>query len=299
MTFVRRPMFDWHLRTRTLTLGARTQIMGIVNVTPDSFSDGGAHSSPEAAVARALSLLDEGADLLDIGGESTRPNAEPLTPQEEQARILPVVSAILRERPGTVLSVDTYHAATARAAGEAGVEVVNDVSGLLWDAEMAAACRDLQCGVILMHTRGRPTEWRGLPRLVRSEVVPLVREGLAQTLDRARSAGIEQQRIVLDPGFGFGKVHDENYPLLSHLDALLTLGQPLLVGLSRKSFLGQTVAARTQSAIPPPARRDHASLAAATAAILSGASLLRVHEIRSAVEAAAIADAILDNLQTA
>jgi dihydropteroate synthase len=297
MTFARRPAFDWQLRTRSLALGARTRIMGVLNVTPDSFSDGGRHLAPEAAIRHALSMLDDGADLLDIGGESTRPGARELHPQEEQDRILPVIAGILRERPQSVLSLDTYHAATARAAIDAGAEIVNDVSALQWDSAMAPECARSRCGLILVHTRGRPQEWRSQPRLPPEEVLPLVNTGLAQAFHRATAAGIEPRRIVLDPGYGFGKVHDENYPLLAHQDDLLALGQPLLAGVSRKSFLGHTLAQLTSGAAPsarvPPAQRANATLAATTAAILAGASLVRVHDVRPAVEAAAIADSIL------
>lgn len=301
MTFARRPAFDWQLRTRTLVLGARTRIMGILNVTPDSFSDGGQHFAPEAAIRYALSMIDEGADLLDIGGESTRPGARELRAQEEQDRILPVIEGILRERPTCVLSVDTYHAATARAAVAAGAEIVNDVSALAWDSTMASECARLRCGVVLVHTRGRPQDWRSQSRLSSGEVLPLVKQGLAEALARATAAGIDPVRIVLDPGYGFGKVHDENYPLLAHQDELLSLGQPLLAGVSRKSFLGHTLAqlAAGPGAAPtriPPAQRGHATLAATVAAILAGASLVRVHDVRPAVEAAAIADAILGSL---
>lgn len=293
MTFAQRPSFDWQLRTRTLALGARTAVMGILNVTPDSFSEAGFHFDPDIAVAHALSMFEQGADLIDVGGESTRPGSTEVSSQEEQDRILPVLAAILRERPGCVLSVDSYHAATARAAVGAGAEIVNDVSGFAWDAAMAAACAELRCGVILMHTRGRPTEWRTLPRLGPDAVVPLVKGGLAQVLDRALAARVDRSRIVLDPGFGFGKVHEENYPLLAHLDEFLLLGQPLLAGVSRKSFLGRTVAARLGAAEVPPRQRSNATIAATVAALLAGASVVRVHDVRPVIEAAAIADAIL------
>jgi dihydropteroate synthase len=295
MAFVRRPAAAWQLRTRSLALGARTLIMGVLNVTPDSFSDGGLYLSADAATAQALALLDEGADLLDIGGESTHPGLAALTvsAQQEQDRILPVISALLRERPQAVLSVDTYKSATARAALAAGAEIVNDISGLAWDAEMAAACAELRCGVVLMHTRGRPPEWPTLPRLAASSVVPLVREGLAQSLDRAVQAGVERSRIVLDPGYGFGKIFSENHPLLAHQHELLALGQPLLSGVSRKSFLGHILGEALGSANVPASERGNATLAATTAAILAGASIVRVHHVRPAREAAAVADAIL------
>ena len=210
-----------------------------------------------------------------------------------------MIEALLRERPGAVLSIDTYRAATARAAVSAGCEIVNDVSGFHWDPEMAHACAEAQCGIVLMHTRGRPSEWRTQPRLAQEEVVPLVRSGLAESLQTASAAGIDRAHIVLDPGFGFGKAFDNNYPLLAHLDDLLALGQPLLAGVSRKSFLARTLS--EVGGIPAPADipisdRGNATLAATTAAILGGASIVRVHDVRPALEAARIADAILQAL---
>lgn len=296
---------EWRLRTRTLGLGFRTLVMGVVNITPDSFSDGGLYASPEMAVARSMQLLDEGADLLDLGAESTRPGSRAGgifgTPQaptvsagEEQARLLPVLEAIRTARPDVVISVDTYKAATARAALAAGAEIVNDVSGFQWDAEMAAACAEFRCGVVLMHTRGRPEEWAGQPPLGEAEVIPTVRAGLRASLELAAEAGIAAQAIVLDPGYGFGKQRDQNCVLLARQAELLTLGRPLLAGLSRKSFLGRTLSAVYGGKEVPPAERDTASLAAMTAAILHGASIVRVHTVRAAVEAARIADAVLD-----
>jgi dihydropteroate synthase len=303
MPFETRTAHDWHLRTRTLALGQRTIIMGILNVTPDSFSDGGLFYSPqhapERAVSQALKLLEEGADLLDLGGESTRPNATPISAAEEQSRILPVVESILKERPGTILSVDTFHASTARRAIEAGAEIVNDVSGHLWDPDMSAACASLNCGVVLMHTRGRPHEWPQLPALTSEEVTLLVLTQLTERLEAAANAGIHRNRIVLDPGFGFGKRLDENYPLLAHLDQLQQLKLPVLAGVSRKSFLAHTLAEHPSlsilldGAIPSIADRLNASTAANVAAIFAGAHILRTHDVRPTVEAAAIADRIL------
>ena len=298
MPLARRPQFDWHLRTRTLALGERTLIMGILNVTPDSFSDGGHFYSPgdapDRAIAHALRMLDEGADILDIGGESTRPGAIPLTPEDEQARILPVIEALVREKPEAILSVDTFHASTARRAIEAGVEIVNDVSGHLWDESMSATCAELGCGVVLMHTRGRPQDWLQQPPLAKDEVVPLVLAGLQERLETALAAGILINKIVLDPGFGFGKRLGENFPLLAHLDQLRQLNRPILAGVSRKSFLAKAVA--QEIVIAPkaltPQDRLNATTAANTAAILAGAHILRVHDVRPAVEAAAVADHI-------
>jgi dihydropteroate synthase len=298
---------------RELQLGSRTLVMGVVNVTLDSFSDGGRFLdsgllNSGRAVAHALQLLDEGADLLDLGAESTRPGAvagDPVSAavsaDEEQARLLPVLEAVLKERPGTILSVDTYKAATARAAVAAGAEVVNDVSGFTWDGEMAAACAELRCGVIAMHTRGTPQDWSRQRRLAGEELISMVRSGLAESMRIAAEHGIDREAVVLDPGYGFGKRGEENYALLARQAELLELGRPLLAGLSRKSFLGRTVQSRVargnvQAQHGAKAREssvETASVAALVTAILQGASIVRVHAVRAAVEAAAIADAVL------
>lgn len=289
----------WRLRTRTLELGARTLLMGVVNITPDSFSDGGAFFDRGAAVIHGLKLLDEGADLLDLGAESTRPGAHAggsdpaVSAGEEIERLLPVLEGLLMARPAAVISVDTYKAETARAAIAAGAEIVNDVSGLAWDRGLAQVCAETGAGVVLAHTRGRPDEWRGQPRLAGDALLALVRAGLTHSLAAARAAGIAAEAVVLDPGYGFGKRLDENYTLLARQAELLELGRPLLAGLSRKSFLGHTLAPLNGGEPAPASARDAASLAAMTAAILNGASIVRVHAVRPAVEAARIADAIL------
>jgi dihydropteroate synthase len=289
----------WRVSARTLELGRRTLVMGIVNVTPDSFSDGGAFAAPRAAIAHALQLLDEGADLLDLGAESTRPgshagDAEPaVSAAVEQARLLPVLEGILRARPGTVLAVDTYKASTARAALAAGAQIINDVSGFTWDSAMPAVCAESGCGVVLMHTRGRPGEWRTQTKLAPHALFDEVSQGLAAGLQKAAQAGIAPDAIVLDPGYGFGKRLDENYALLARQQQLLALGRPLLVGLSRKSFLGHTLAPLHGGQPAPVDEREAASIAALVAAILHGASIVRVHSVRPAVEAARIADALL------
>ena len=287
--------------------------MGVVNVTLDSFSDGGQFLDSRLldsgrAVEHALRLLDEGADLLDLGAESTRPGAvagDPLTAavsaEEEQARLLPVLEAVLKERPGTMISVDTYKAATARAAVAAGAEIVNDVSGFTWDEEMVAACEELRCGVIAMHTRGTPQEWSRQTRLAGEELISIVRGGLVESMRVAEAHGIDRAALVLDPGYGFGKRGEENYALLARQAELLELGRPLLAGLSRKSFLDRTVQSRVVgadvqglvSAKAGESSIETASVAALVTAILQGASIVRVHVVRAAVEAAAIADAVL------
>ncbi len=297
MGFVVRPWHTWQLRTRALALGERTRVMGIVNLAPDSFSGDGVRSVEEA-VGRALGMLEEGADVLDLGAESTRPGSgagseRAISEGEEQARLLPVLEALRRERPEAIVSADTYRAGTARAALAAGAEIVNDVSGFLWEPSLARVCAEARCGVVLMHTRGRPDEWRGLPPLAPEEVAPLVLEGLRGRLAAAQAAGVDAERIVLDPGYGFGKAFGANYPLLARQDLLLALGRPLLAGVSRKSFLGRTLAVLRDGIDAPPEERETASMAAGVAAVLNGASLLRVHSVRAAVEAAAIADAVL------
>jgi len=299
MPFAPRQRFQWLLRTRSLALGERTLIMGILNVTPDSFSDGGrfydAASAPERATAHALHMLEHGADILDIGGESTRPNATPITADEEQQRVLPAIEAILRERPDAVLSIDTFHSSTARAAINAGAEIVNDVSGLLWDRDMATTCAELLPGAVLMHARGTPQHWNELPPLTSEEILPLVEMGLRESVAIATNAGLARERIVLDPGVGFGKKGDENYTLLARLEDLKKFELPLLVGLSRKGFLGRTIAQLPihKGTMPDAPLRRSASTAGNVAAVLAGAHIVRVHDAQDAAEACSIADAIL------
>jgi dihydropteroate synthase len=294
MPFALRSRCDWKLRTRSLPLGEKTLVMGVLNTTPDSFSDGGVFQTPARAIEHALDMCEEGADIVDIGGESTRPGKhKPLSIQEEVDRILPVIEGILRHRPDAILSVDTYKSQTAAIALQAGVEIVNDVSGFLWDEAMAKLCAAAGCGVVLMHTRGRPEEWHALPDLEAKQVVPLVSRGLNQRLERALAAGVERERLVLDPGFGFGIIADQNYALLLGLKELARLGQPLLVGVSRKRFLSRTLAPLYQGMDVPVDRRGYASLAAVTATILAGAHIVRVHDVAPSREAAAIADAVL------
>jgi dihydropteroate synthase len=299
MNALKRTVTVWKLRTRTLELGRRTLVMGVVNITPDSFSDGGRFLEAEAATAHGLKLLDEGADLLDLGAESTRPGSRAggielrVSAEEEQMRLLPVLEGILKARPEAVVSVDTYKASTARAACAAGAEIVNDVSGLGWDPEMAGACSKSNCGLVLMHTRGRPEEWQTQTQLEPAELLTAVRTGLGASLEKAALAGVARDAIVLDPGYGFGKRMGENFSLVAQQAELLELGRPLLAGVSRKSFLGWALAGLHGGKSAPVEARETASFAAMTAAILHGASVVRVHRVREALEAAEIADAVL------
>lgn len=288
-----RPSYVWRLRSRELELGPRTLVMGILNVTPDSFSDGGRFLSRDHAVGHALQMLDEGADIIDIGGESTRPGARVgeagVSADEELSRIVPVIEDVLRERPGTIISVDTYKAGVARFTIGAGAEIVNDVSALRWDAIMPATLTDLGCGVILMHTRGRPEEWRSLPPS--PDIVAEVKADLRRWSEAAVSAGIARDRLVLDPGFGFGKRFDENYPLLARLSEFHELRFPVLSGTSRKSFIGRTLAREHEDA--PAEERLYGTLSTVVASVLQGAHIVRVHDVKPAAEAVKVADEIL------
>lgn len=291
-----RPVFTWNLGSRSLELGKRTLVMGVVNVTPDSFSDGGEHFGPEAAVAHALKLLDDGADIIDIGGESTRPGARvgaenpAVSAEEELLRVLPVIAGVKKARSSAIISIDTYKAKVARTAVEAGAEIVNDVSGLQWDVSMKALLADLGCGVVLMHTRGRPDEWRSLPTV--PDIVMLTRKELRQRSDAAIAGGIKRDRIVLDPGFGFGKRFEENYPLLRRLGEFQELRFPLLAGVSRKSFIGRALATSEdgKQKDAPVEARAFGSLAAEVIAALKGAHIIRTHDVKAAVGALRIAD---------
>lgn len=305
-----RSVFQWDLGGRSLELGKRTLIMGIVNVTPDSFSDGGQFLDRDQAVAHAERLLKEGADILDIGGESTRPGARvdadgskavegkkgatavsapTVSAEEELKRVLPVIAELKKKHPSAVLSVDTYKADVARATVGAGAEIVNDVSGFRWDARMAKTVAELKCGAVLMHMRGRPEEWRSLPPP--GDIVLLVKRELKEWAEKAVLAGVRRERIVLDPGFGFGKSFDENFPLISHFGDLQATGFPVLAGTSRKSFIGRTLGRDGKDV--PPESRIYGTLATETALILKGAHILRTHDVKASAEAARVADAIL------
>jgi dihydropteroate synthase len=285
-----RPVFDWNTGAREIQLGKRTLVMGVVNVTPDSFSDGGETLEPDRALEHALKLLEEGADFIDIGGESTRPGTKAtVSEKDELARVIPVIKSLKQKVPKCVISVDTYKSAVARAAFDAGAEVVNDVSGFRWDPLMRKTLAELKCGAILMHTRGRPEDWGKLKP--ESDMVTLVKRELREWADAAQIAGLKRDRIILDPGFGFGKRLEENYPLLKRFEEFHQLRYPLMVGVSRKSFIGRAIA-RNGTDAPLPDRRN-GTLAAETAAILKGAHIIRTHDVRACVEAAKLADLAL------
>ena len=267
----------------SLILGPDPVLMGVLNVTPDSFSDGGEFFDPDKAVARAVSLLDEGAQIVDVGGESTRPGSDPVGPEEELSRVMPVLRGILAARPEAIVSIDTYRASTAETTLDAGARVVNDVTAL-GDTRMAGVVVERGCPVVLMHMQGEPKSMQQDPRY--EDVVREVRDFLARRAESAIQAGVEEGNIVLDPGIGFGKTLEHNLTLLNRLDALVELGFPVLVGASRKSFLGKIVGSGS------PKDRLFGTVASNVVAYERGARLFRVHDVRANKEALAVAAAI-------
>jgi dihydropteroate synthase len=268
------------LPTRTLDLSAPV-VMGILNVTPDSFSDGGLHASLESALARARRMVDEGAAIVDVGGESTRPGALPVGEQEELDRVVPVVERIVRE-VGCTVSVDTMKPAVMAAACAAGAEIVNDVNALRSPGALQAVARH-RAAAVLMHMQGEPRTMQQAPHY--ADVVAEVRAFLAARLRACTDAGIPAAALALDPGFGFGKTLQHNLQLLGNLEAFAVLGRPLLVGVSRKSMLGAALGL-------PPDRRLHAGLAAAALAAWQGAAIVRTHDVGPTVEALGLVAAI-------
>ena len=286
----RRKLFRLRLGSRTLLLGKRTLVMGVLNITPDSFSDGGAYLDSEAAVARALQLERDGADILDVGGESTRPGATPVTVEEELRRILPVVE-ILRGKLHIPMSVDTQKAEVAEAALAAGAEILNDISALRMDARLAKVAARAHAPMILMHMRGAPRTMQRGP--FARDVIRDALTGLREAVARARLAGLAKSRILLDPGIGFGKTYEQNFEILARLPDFARLGCPLVVGTSRKSFLGKALA-RPGEADLPPEERLLGTAATVTASILGGAHIVRVHDAAEMARVVRVADAILD-----
>jgi dihydropteroate synthase len=284
---LRRKTFHLKLPSRTLVLGARTLVMGVLNVTPDSFSDGGQFLDPARAIEHAIAMESAGADLLDIGGESTRPGSEEVHAPEELDRILSVLE-VLRGRLKIPFSVDTRRAAVAEVALRAGAEIINDVSGLKNDLRIAEIAARQRVPLILMHMRGEPRTMQkvGFAR----DVLRDVTQGLRKSVAVARKAGVAKSQIILDPGIGFGKSFPQNYELLERLPQLARLGYPLLVGTSRKGFLGATLARNGKLA--PPEHRIWGTAATVTAAILSGAHIVRVHDVAEMVQVARVADCL-------
>ena len=259
--------------------------MGILNVTPDSFSDGGDFLNPERAVEQAVTMLDEGAQIIDVGGESTRPGSDPVSPEEELRRVIPAIRGILETRPEAIISIDTYRTTTAGAALEAGAHIVNDVTALRGDPELANLVADAGCPVVLMHMLGEPKTMQREPRY--ENVVREVQDFLAARAERAGDAGVEPENIILDPGIGFGKALEHNLALLNHLDSIGELGYPVLLGASRKSFIGRL------SGLEAAKDRVAGTVATSVLGYERGATFFRVHDVRANREALEVASAIL------
>lgn len=277
-------MKSWKTARRTIGI-SRPLVMGVLNLTPDSFSDGGLFTNESEAVKQAEKLISEGADIIDIGGESSRPGSKQVTAEEEIRRVLPVIKAVC-QRWDIPVSIDTWKSAVAGAAIDAGAEIINDISGLRFDSEMAALAARSGAGLVLMHSRGEFSTMHSQPPVydVLSEVV----ENLSHSLEKARAAAVGDRQIVLDVGIGFGKTAEQNLELLARLDEVSRAfsGFPILVGASRKSFIGKVLGREE------PRQRLYGSLASAAIAVFNGADIVRVHDVRESVEAVLIADAI-------
>lgn len=280
---INRSDFTVKYRRGVLNLGERAHIMGILNVTPDSFSDGGRYLDPEEALDRALEMAEEGADIIDVGGESTRPGSEPVSTEEEIRRVIPVVERLAKSSK-TPISVDTCKAEVATRALDNGADIINDISGLRYDARMAKVAAEARCPVVVMHIRGTPSDMQLDPvyESVMEEVIDYLKGGIGIAVD----AGVDPGNIIVDPGIGFGKRVEDNLHIINNLEELKTLGKAILTGPSRKSFIGRILETE-------PDRRLEGTLAASVLSIARGAHIVRVHDVKEAHRAAKIADAIL------
>ena len=279
-----------------MPIGERTLIMGILNVTPDSFSDGGQFVSLDAALAHAEQMIAEGADIIDVGGESTRPGGEPVSVEEEINRVVPVIEA-LAQRTDTPISVDTTKSEVARAALDAGAAIVNDISALRFDFYIADVVARAGAGLVLMHSRGTPATMHRLPPV--SDIMHELTHGLRASINMAERRGVKRESIVIDPGIGFGKSQEQNLELIAKLDQLIAAfpDHPLLIGTSRKSFIGRLLA--DESGTPAPAEeRLYGSLATMSAAILKGAHIVRVHDVKATNDVIRVTQSIRENLKS-
>jgi dihydropteroate synthase len=305
-----RPIFTLRIAGRSVHLGERTLVMGVLNVTPDSFSDGGLYLDPESAVERGLEMARQGADWIDVGGESTRPGSQPIAAEEELERVLPVIRDLHRRSPSLPISIDTTKAAVAREAVRAGAAIINDVSGLRFDLALADVARQERTPLVLMHMRGRPQTMQQPP--FAKSIARSLGRGLGGSIQRALARGVRRSQIVIDPGLGFGKTQRQNFEIMATLHRLRRFGLPILVGSSRKSFI-QAVASgepldprrvKGQSRGPwrlmsasgspaePPLTLRMGDAAAVVAAILGGAHIVRVHDVAAIMPAVRIADAL-------
>ena len=280
----KRKQFSLKLASNSIELGARTLVMGVVNVTPDSFSDGGNFLDPAKAVRHALKLQKAGADILDIGGESTRPGSDGVTLAQELERVIPVLKK-LKGRVDIPISIDTCKADVAREAVEAGAAIINDISGLRADPNLVKVAARMNVSLLLMHMRGTPKTMQALPPV--ANIWPSLDRGLSWSLEEARRAGIHRKKILIDPGIGFGKTAEQSFEILRELDRLSKFNLPIVVGTSRKSFLAKPLDDA------PPEKRIWGTAATVTAAILNGAHIVRVHDVEEMVQVARVADAVL------
>ena len=273
-----------------MPIDERTLIMGILNVTPDSFSDGGQFDSVDQALAHAEQMISEGADIIDVGGESTRPGGEPISVEEEIRRVVPVIK-VLASRTGTPISVDTTKSEVARAALDAGAAIVNDISALRFDFYVADAVARAGAGLVLMHSRGTPATMHRMPPV--ADIMQEVTSSLRASINMAERRGVPRESIVIDPGIGFGKTQEQNIELIAHLDRLLSVfpDYPVLVGPSRKSFIAKILAGNT-GAPAPASERLHGTMATITAAVLKGAHIVRVHDVKATAETVRVSEII-------
>ncbi len=269
-------------RNKELDLNQGTLVMGILNITPDSFSDGGKFIDPQTAIDHALRMVEEGADMIDIGGESTRPGADPVSVDEELSRVIPVVEALIDKTP-VPISIDTRKSDVAKVALETGVHLVNDISGFHFDPDMAETVANYRAPVILMHSKGLPKTMQENPSY--TSLIQNISDSLLQSVKFAKKAGIPDDQIVLDPGIGFGKTVDDNFKIIAHLNEFVSLGFPILMGVSRKSFIGKSLNCNEEN-------RIFGTAAAVSACIMNGAKIIRVHDVKAMHDVATIVDRI-------
>ena len=265
-----------------LDLGKKTLIMGILNVTPDSFYDGGRYTTPEAALNHALRMAEDGADIIDVGGESTRPGSERISVEEELSRVIPVIEKI-RQRSNIPISIDTYKNEVARTALSSGADIVNDISGLKFDNSLAEVAAEFNCTLIISHIKGSPNDMQN--NVHYNNLMAEIKNSLKESISRAESSGVKPEKIIVDPGIGFGKRVNDNLLILKKLSEFKNLGKPIMVGSSRKSFIGEILSAQ-------PDERLEGTIATVCAAVLNGADIVRVHDVKEVCRAVKVIDAI-------
>ena len=287
----RKSSFQLRYNRKILPLGIKTAIMGVLNVTPDSFSDGGLYLEPAKAVKRAVQMAEEGAEIIDIGGESTRPGSQRISAEEELGRVLPVLREVRRELPEVWISVDTYKAEVARACLEEGADIINDVSGGTWDEGMVSLIAERGCPYVVNHVKGRPETWKSEP-IVYEDVVGEIIEWISSRIKALKEAGLrDEEGIIVDPGIGFGKLPEHNIEILRRLEELRVLGRPILIGVSRKSFVGAVLEAFLNQKTEPD-QRLFGSLGATAYAVISGAHIVRTHDVAQTRQFLALLDAV-------